>query len=191
VIAGRALPPDCSVKFAQFCFNHAMNPQHIQCAQGSHVKNSPHNITTKRKTMYKTIKPIIQIAAILVLASAGTIQAQDKKLELTGTWKSSMTNQNDQIRETTFKLKAEGEKVTGTISGRNNDTPIEEGTIKGDEVSFKVTREMNGNKRVTKYTGKISGDTIKGKSESERDGQPTSRDWVAKREAAPKAEPAK
>jgi hypothetical protein len=44
---------------------------------------------------------------------------------------------------------------------------------------------------VTKYTGKISGDTIKGKSESERDGQPTSRDWVAKREAAPKAEPAK
>jgi hypothetical protein len=141
--------------------------------------------------MHKTIKPIIQIAAILILAIAGTVQAQDKKIELTGTWKSSMTNQNDQIRETTFKLKAEGEKVTGTISGRNNDTPIEEGTIKGDEVSFKVTREMNGNKRVTKYTGKISGDTIKGKSESERDGQPTSRDWVAKREAAPKAEPAK
>jgi hypothetical protein len=141
--------------------------------------------------MHKIIKPIIQITAILILATAGTVQAQDKKIELTGTWKSSMTNQNDQIRETTFKLKAEGEKVTGTISGRNNDTPIEEGTIKGDEVSFKVTREMNGNKRVTKYTGKISGDTIKGKSESERDGQPTSRDWVAKREAAPKAEPAK
>jgi hypothetical protein len=29
--------------------------------------------------------------------------------------------------------------------------------------------------------GKLSGDTIKGKSESERDGQVQSRDWEAKR----------
>jgi hypothetical protein len=30
--------------------------------------------------------------------------------------------------------------------------------------------------------GKLDGDTIKGKSESERDGQKTERDWEAKRE---------
>ena len=33
----------------------------------------------------------------------------------------------------------------------------------------------------TKYTGKVSGDTIKGKTERERDGQTQSRDWEAKR----------
>jgi hypothetical protein len=33
-----------------------------------------------------------------------------------------------------------------------------------------------------KYNGKLSGDSIKGKTESERDGQPRSRDWEAKRE---------
>lgn len=35
-----------------------------------------------------------------------------------------------------------------------------------------------------KYSGKVSVDTIKGKAESERDGQPQSRDWEAKREVA-------
>lgn len=134
--------------------------------------------------MQKTIKFIIQLTACLALAVALNARAEDKKIDLTGTWKSSFTNQDGQVRESTFKLKAEGEKLTGTISGRNNDTAIDEGTVKGDEISFKVTREFNGNKMVIKYSGKVSGDTITGKSEAERDGKTNSRDWVAKREAA-------
>jgi hypothetical protein len=34
-----------------------------------------------------------------------------------------------------------------------------------------------------KYVGKISGDTIKGKTESQMGGQTQSHDWEAKREA--------
>ena len=45
-----------------------------------------------------------------------------------------------------------------------------------------MTREFQGNKFVAKYNGKISGDTIKGKIETERDGQAQSRDWTATRE---------
>ena len=131
---------------------------------------------------------MVQLAACLALALGftATAQAQDKKTDVTGTWKSSFTNQDGQVRESTFKLKAEGEKLTGTVSGRQNDTAIEEGKIKGEEISFQVTREFNNNKVVTKYTGKVAGDTIKGKSESTRDGQPQSRDWVAKKEPAAK-----
>jgi len=81
------------------------------------------------------------------------------------------------------KLKLDGDKLTGSISGRQNDTNIEDGKLSGDDISFKVTREINGNKMVMKYSGKIDGDSIKGKIESERDGQPTSRDWNAKRAA--------
>jgi hypothetical protein len=142
-----------------------------------------HPPTTTRQ---RTLRSLIQLAACLAVTAALTASAQDKKPEITGTWKSSSTNQNGQVRETTIKLKAEGDKLTGTVSGRNNDTAIEEGKIKGEEISFNVTREFNGNKMVTKYTGKVSGDTIKGKSETERDGQTRSRDWVAKREAAAK-----
>jgi hypothetical protein len=136
--------------------------------------------------MQRTLRSLIQLAACLAVTAALTASSQDKKPEITGTWKSSSTNQNGQVRETTIKLKAEGDKLTGTVSGRNNDTAIEEGKIKGEEVSFNVTREFNGNKMVMKYSGKVSGDTIKGKSETERDGQTRSRDWVAKREAAAK-----
>lgn len=138
--------------------------------------------------MIRTLKSLPQFVACLVLALAFTssVLAQDKKIDVTGTWKSSITNQNGQVRESTFKLKAEGEKLTGTISGRQNDTAIEEGRIKGDEITFKVTREFNNNRMVTKYTGKVAGDTIKGKSETQRDGEPRSRDWVAKREPAAK-----
>ncbi len=140
--------------------------------------------------MQRIIKSILQLTACLALTLALNASADDKKVDLNGTWKSSSTNQNGQVRESIFKLKVEGEKVTGTVSGRNNDTAIEEGKLKGDEVSFQVTREFNGNKMVVKYTGKVSGDTITGKAESQRDGSPQTRDWVAKREAATK-EPAK
>jgi hypothetical protein len=138
--------------------------------------------------MHKSIKTSLQLTACLALTLAFSASAAD----VTGTWKSSFTNQNGQVRESTFKLKAEGEKLTGTVTGRNSDTAIEEGKIKGDEVSFQVIREFNANKVTNKYSGKVSGDTITGKSESQRDGQPQSRDWVAKREAeAPATTPAK
>ena len=140
--------------------------------------------------MHKSFRSILQFTACLALTLAFAANAADKKSDVTGTWKSSYTNQTGQARESTFKLKAEGEKLTGTVSGRNNDTAIEEGKIKGDEISFQVTREFNGNKSVMKYSGKLSGDTITGKSESERDGTPQKRDWVAKRATETK-EPAK
>ena len=139
--------------------------------------------------MQRILKSVIPLTACLTLMLGVTARAEDKKIDLTGEWKSSFTNQDGQVRESTFKLKVEGDKLTGTVSGRNNDTAIEEGKIKGDEISFQVTREFGGNKVVIKYTGKVSGDSIKGKSEFERDGQSQSRDWVAKREAAAAKEP--
>lgn len=136
--------------------------------------------------MQRNLKSITQLAVCLVLTLGFTASAEEKKIDPTGTWKSSFTNQDGAVRESTFKLKVEGDKLTGTVSGRNNDTAIEQGKLKGDEISFQVTREFNGNKVVSKYSGKVSGDTIKGKSESQRDGQPQTRDWVAKKEPAAK-----
>jgi hypothetical protein len=121
------------------------------------------------------------IAAVGLVYVALTSVAQAAE-DPTGTWKWSVTF-NDQTREQTLKLKLEGDKLTGSMLGRNNtETAIEEGSFKENVVSFKVTRERNGQKFTTKYSGTISGDEIKGKSESERDGKVNSRDWVAKRE---------
>ena len=86
----------------------------------------------------------------------------------------------------TLKLKVDGDKLTGKLSspgrdGQTTETAIADGEVKGEEISFTVTREFNGNKMVSKYNGKVSADTIKGKIESERNGQTQSRDWEAKR----------
>lgn len=90
----------------------------------------------------------------------------------------------------TLKLKAEGEKVTGKViqPGRQGGDPVEteikDGKINGDEVSFSVSREFNGNTMTQKYHGKLSGDSIKGKIDfKDRNGDEQSRDWEAKKEA--------
>jgi hypothetical protein len=101
-----------------------------------------------------------------------------------GTWKwTTQFGQNQQQREQTLKLKHDGDKLTGSMSGRQgNETKIDDGgTWKDGEVSFSITRERNGNKVTTKYKGKVTGDTIKGKITNTRNGQDRDRDWEAKR----------
>jgi len=123
--------------------------------------------------------------AIALAGLVGTARADDKP-NPTGTWKWTVMGQGGNSRDVTLKLKLEGDKLTGTMPGRNNqETAIENGSFKPDgTISFSVTRERNGQKFTTKYEGKVSGDTIKGKSSFERDGQTMSRDWEAKREKA-------
>lgn len=121
--------------------------------------------------------------AALVLAFIGlasTARAEEKT-NPTGTWKWKVKI-GDQEREFTLKLKLEGDKLTGAMIGRDNkEQPIEEGKYKDGEVSFKVTRERDGQKFTVKYKGKVSEDTLKGKSEVDRNGEIQSRDWEAKR----------
>ena len=73
------------------------------------------------------------------------------------------------------------------MDGRQGtETAIEQAKITGDEVSFVVAREFNGNKFSLKYVAKVSADTLKGKVEFEREGQKQSRDWEAKRKVEKK-----
>jgi len=127
------------------------------------------------------------VCAILALGASSQAYAQDKKADASGTWTWSTQREGGEPQKSTLKLKVEGDKVTGTLTaprrgGQTSDTAIESGKISGDEITFTVTREVNGNKLVAKYSGKISGDAIKGKIETERDGNARSRDWEAKRE---------
>ena len=121
--------------------------------------------------------------AALAVAFVGLVGAAraDDKANATGTWKWTVSFGGNE-REMTLKLKQEGDKLTGVLVRGDQETKIEDGKVKGDEVSFKVTRERNGEKFTMKYSGKLSGDTIKGKTEFERNGEAQSRDWEAKRD---------
>jgi len=116
---------------------------------------------------------------------ASGVRAEDKKTtgNATGTWKSTFTTPQGKTVETVYKLKQEGEKLTGTAKGpRGNEAKIEEGKVKDGKVSFQISREFNDQKFTMKYQGKLSGDTIKGKMEISVGDQTRSVDWEAKRE---------
>jgi hypothetical protein len=119
-------------------------------------------------------------AAVALVGLAAAARAEDKA-NPTGTWKWTV-NFGGNERELAVKLKLDGGKLTGNFVGADGkETPIEDGKYKDGEVSFKITRERDGNKFVIKFSGKVSGDTIKGKSEFDRNGETQSRDWEAKR----------
>ena len=127
-----------------------------------------------------------------MLALGAVAQAQDKKVDPTGTWSWTTPGRNGgPDRKNTLTLKFAADKLTGKLStpgrdGQARETEIAEGKLKGEDISFTVTREAGGNKMISKYTGKIAAEVIKGKIESERDGQTQSREWEAKREPAKK-----
>jgi len=122
------------------------------------------------------------VAAAVLLAVVGAVSPAIAAEDPTGTWKWSTTFGDNTI-ESTLKVKLEGDKLTGVYIGRNNtESPISDGTFKDNMVKFNVVREFGGNKFTIKYSGTLSGDTIKGMSEFERDGQAQSREWEAKRQ---------
>jgi hypothetical protein len=137
--------------------------------------------------MQRILRTLVAIGICAFFAVSAT--AQDKKVDPTGTWTWTTQGRNGgEGRKMSLKLKLDGDKVTGAIvsPGRNGGDPVEtaisEGKIKGDEITFTVVREFNGNKMTTKYTAKVTAESIKGKSETERNGQPQSRDFEAKKE---------
>jgi len=116
-------------------------------------------------------------AVVAVIGLAGALRADDKA-GLTGTWKWTV-ERNGNNRDFTIKLKLDGDKLTGSMPGRNNqETAIENGTFKDGQFSFTITRERNGQKNTTKYSGKLAGDAIEGKIEPEGG---NARDWKATR----------
>ncbi len=138
------------------------------------------------------------LALAMALGFTGLVAAQDKKPEEkkpdakadakkgdpTGTWKWEVDRNGTKVTQS-ITLKLDGDKLTGEMPGRGaNATPtkIEEGTFKDGAISFTVTRTMGDNKFVTKYTGKVDGDTLKMTAESERNGEKTKREIEAKKE---------
>ena len=96
-----------------------------------------------------------------------------------GTWTWEMEGRDGQKRTSNLTLKAEGDKLTGAMSGRQGERPIENGKISGDDISFTMTMQMGGESRKLVYKGKVAGDELKLNMSSE--GGEFSRDFVAKR----------
>jgi hypothetical protein len=96
------------------------------------------------------------VLPVVVLALALSALAAD----ITGQWTATF---NTQVGEQhyTYTFKVDGEKLTGTAKSDNGTVAIENGTVKGDDVSFVENLDYQGQKLAITYAGKISGDEIK------------------------------
>ena len=99
---------------------------------------------------------IAAVLPVLVLGLALSALAAD----ISGQWTATF---NTQVGEQhyTYTFKVDGEKLTGTAKSDNGTSDIQNGTVKGDDVSFVENLDYQGLKLVITYTGKISGDEIK------------------------------
>jgi hypothetical protein len=98
---------------------------------------------------------------LVVLALLVGVGVVAQAADVTGKWTAQVPGREGQTNEQTFNLKADGEKLTGTVSGRQGDTEISDGKVKGDEVSFNVKMSFQGNEMKMVYKGKLSGDELK------------------------------
>jgi hypothetical protein len=108
--------------------------------------------------------------------------------DVAGTWTWAVPGYNGGPERTnTLTLKFDDSKLTGKLAaprrGQIVETPITDGKVDGDKVSFSIIREYNGTSNTNKYSGTVSADKITGKVEFIRNGDAQSRDWEAKRSA--------
>jgi hypothetical protein len=140
------------------------------------------------KTNMTTSKFVkIAMGAVLMTGILTQAQAQDKKVDPSGTYIWTQAGRNGgPDRTNTLVLKLDGDKLTGKLTspGRGGAEPtptdITDGKITGSDVSFSVVRDMGGNTITTKYSGKVADGAIKGTIDMDRNGTPTSRPWEAK-----------
>jgi len=109
---------------------------------------------------YKEGISMKKILFALALCAMMTVMAA--AADLTGTWVVKQPGRDGQMTDRTYTFKVDGKTLTGTAPGRQGaDIAIKDGKVDGDSFEFSVERPgRDGQTMTTKYTGKISGDTI-------------------------------
>lgn len=113
--------------------------------------------------------------------------------DVTGKWTGQVQGRNG-AQDIAFTLKADGAKLTGTVTGGGGGRgggggapmprEISDGKVDGANVSFTVKFEAGGQVRETKYTGTLAGDELKMKSTREGQNGPQTAEFTMKRAAS-------
>lgn len=113
---------------------------------------------------------------LLTIAFAAAALAAD----VTGNWKGQTVGRDGNTRDISFTFKQDGEKLSGNMVTPMGERPISDGSVKGDDVAFKMVMEFNGNSMTINYTGKVVDGEIKMKSQ--RDGAPRAQEFSLKKQ---------
>jgi hypothetical protein len=98
-----------------------------------------------------------RLCAVLVCAFAIAVIAQS----VDGKWSGEVQGGRGP-QQVNLTLKADGDKLTGTVAGRGGDIAIQEGTISGNALKFKTQQpgRGGGDPITLSWTGTLKGDEI-------------------------------
>ena len=117
-----------------------------------------------------------------MLALLGVFAFVAAAADVTGKWTAEMQGRGGNAQQVTINLKADGGTLTGSLANARGETPISDGKVDGNKVSFNVKRNFNGNEFVQKFKGTMDGDTLKlTMTMTGQDGQERNVDVTAKR----------
>jgi hypothetical protein len=107
------------------------------------------------------MKVIIRIATVAAFVLASFIPVMGQAVNITGEW--AFTVETDQGGGTpTISFKQDGEKLTGKYAGQLGAADLT-GTIKGNDVKFTFTLDVQGQQAPVSYEGTVEKNTMKGK----------------------------
>lgn len=103
------------------------------------------------------MRTLVTILVVFALTTVCALAAN-----VSGKWAGEMPGrQGGNPRPVVLELKADGATLTGTMGGGQRQNEISEGKVDGDNVSFVVKMQMQGNEVKQMYKGKVTGDEMK------------------------------
>jgi len=118
-----------------------------------------------------------RLCALFVCAAVIAVIAQS----VDGKWSGEVQGGRGP-QQVNLTLKADGGKLTGTVTGRGGENPIQEGTISGSALKFKTKQQGRGGNEITlNWTGTLKGDEI-AMSRMADGGQGQAQEFTLKRE---------
>jgi hypothetical protein len=114
--------------------------------------------------MKTTLLALMALLCLTLVAAAA---------DVTGKWTADVPGRGGNTQTTTFTFKAAGDKLEGTVANQRGETPISDGKVDGDNISFNQTLSFGGNEIKMMYKGAVKGDTIEFTREVEGRGPTT------------------
>ena len=131
-----------------------------------------------RTRLLPTIQSVTVLAATQLGLWAAALPDEPFTNTVSGTWTWAFTMPDGSVVRPKLKLSQDGETFKGISSvGAGTETPIDNGRLQGDQLSFEVVRERDGQQTITRYRGKLGAGVVLGKIESNWTGEFQSYDW--------------
>jgi beta-glucosidase len=124
-----------------------------------------------------------QLAAVLGDSAVSGASAGADGPSLSGQWTLTMAGPSGDPVNFSMTLKQDGSRLAGAVE-RETGAPmaLSDGKVEGTKFSWVIHRERAaGGKMTYKMAGEVRDGALKGRTDTEFDGRPTSNEWTAKR----------